>query len=43
MKKKADIVKMRIVVKVINPFCVECAGTADDAMNLIAFFEEEFC
>ena len=42
MEKQPDIVEVRIVVEVVDPFGIERTCTADDAVDFIPLFEKEF-
>jgi len=43
VKEEASAEYMRVVVEVVDPLGIERGGAADDAVNLIALGEEEFC
>jgi hypothetical protein len=42
MQEQARAIHMRILVDVVDAAGVEAGGAADDAMNLIAFFQQQF-
>ena len=42
MQEELSVFLVGIFVEVINAISVECRGTADDAVDFIAFGEEEF-
>ncbi len=41
MQEKTDAVDVRVGVKVIDPGGVKGAGPADDAVDLVSFFQEQ--
>jgi hypothetical protein len=41
MEEKADAVEVGVLVEVIDAAGVEGAGAADDAVDFVAFIEEE--
>ena len=42
MQKHPDAVDVRVGVKMVNAGSVERAGAANDAVDLVAFFQQQF-
>jgi hypothetical protein len=41
MQKKVDAMDVRVLVKMVDSGRIECAGSPNDTMNLVAFCEQE--